>query len=193
MNKKTIVVIVILILVACLAVSYIFAIRPAIQRHQYPLAHLPEVLAMSEEYDLDPALISAVMLCESRNRPGAVSRQGARGLMQLMPATAAEIAEDLEMLDYTEEKLTEPAVNIRFGCYYLRYLFDRFGDRPALVIAAYNAGPGRVQGWIEEYGVTDEESLTEIPYPETANYLIKVQNAKEMYRTLYEKEYQQYD
>ena len=178
-----------LALAACLAVSYFLWMRPAILRYQYPLAFLPEVLAMSEEYGLPPSLVSAIMLCESRNDSNAVSRRGAVGLMQLMPATAAEIAEKLEMHHYSEVMLMDPTTNIRFGCYYLNYLFDRFGNRPAIVIAAYNAGPNRVQGWMEEYGLTENGTLLEIPYPETANYVVKVQRSEMMYLALYVKEY----
>jgi len=188
LNKKSIIAIIVLILVACLALGYFLWLRPAVQRAQYPLAYLPEVLERSEEYGLPPDLVAAVMLCESRNDPGAKSRAGAVGLMQLMPATAAEIAENLEMDNYTEEMLKNPSVNIRFGCYYLNYLFDRFGNTPALVFAAYNAGPTRVQGWIEEYGLEDDGSLTWIPYPETDHYVTKVQRARQMYRSLYPEE-----
>ncbi|MCL2694911.1 MAG: lytic transglycosylase domain-containing protein [Clostridiales bacterium] len=187
--KKVIGAVAVLALAALLALGYTLWIRPAILRRQYPLAYLTEVLALSEEYGLSPSFVSAVILCESRNNPDAVSRRGATGLMQLMPPTAAEIAENLGLHDYLESALLEPQTNIRFGCYYLNYLFDRFGDRPALVLAAYNAGPTRVQGWIEEYGLDEAGALQEIPYPETAKYVVKVQNAEKMYRMLYEKEY----
>jgi soluble lytic murein transglycosylase-like protein len=113
---------------------------------------------------VDPALVEAIIANESGFDPKATSRAGARGLMQLMPETAA----GLGVLDPYD-----PAQNVRGGTRYLRALLDRFGDLE-LAVAAYNAGAGAV----ERYGGVP-------PYPETQNY---VRNVLSRYRELRSRE-----
>lgn len=103
-------------------------------------------------HDLDPSLLAAVAWQESRGSMGAVSAKGARGVMQLMPATAAELG----------VKSDDMADNIRGGALYLRRQLDRFGSVP-LALAAYNAGPGAVL----RYGGIP-------PYRETMNYIARI-------------------
>ena len=83
-----------------------------------------------------------------------------------------------------EEKLTEPALNIRLGCNYLSKLLDEFGSE-SVALAAYNAGPGRVRQWLKTYGVKEDGALLYIPYPETSKYVSRVQSAKGVYERLY--------
>lgn len=174
----------ILLLCILLVAGYIFFIRPALLKMRYKLAYTDLILSEAEKNDLDPALVAAVIFCESGYRPAVTSGAGARGLMQLMPATAAEVAEKLGMATYTEEKLTEPEVNIALGCWYLRFLMDEFQSEKA-AIAAYNAGPGRTKSWLKEYGADDEGCPLYIPYPETEKYVQKVTAARRMYAKLY--------
>lgn len=174
----------ILLLCVLLVVGYIFFIRPALLKMRYKLAYTELIVSEAEKNDLDPALVAAVIFCESGYRPAVTSGAGARGLMQLMPATAAEVAEKLGMATYTEEKLTEPEVNIALGCWYLRFLMDEFQSEKA-AIAAYNAGPGRTKSWLKEYGADDEGCPLYIPYPETEKYVQKVTAARRMYAKLY--------
>lgn len=174
----------ILLLCILLVVGYIFFIRPALLKMRYKLAYTELIVSEAEKNDLDPALVAAVIFCESGYRPTVTSGAGARGLMQLMPATAAEVAEKLGMVMYTEEKLTEPEVNIALGCWYLRFLIDEFQSEKA-AIAAYNAGPGRTKSWLKEYGADDEGCPLYIPYPETEKYVQKVTAARRMYAKLY--------
>jgi hypothetical protein len=108
----------------------------------------------AKEFDIDAALVSALIRAESNYQPRAVSRKGARGLMQLMPATARRLA---------VKQPFDPASNVRGGVKYLRELVDRFGDRPELVLAAYNAGEGAV----EAYGGVP-------PYRETMTYVDRI-------------------
>ncbi|MCC6484562.1 MAG: lytic transglycosylase domain-containing protein [Armatimonadetes bacterium] len=107
----------------------------------------------ASRYDLDPALIHAVMMCESGGRANAVSSAGAQGLMQLMPATARSLGVDNPF---------DPQQSIMGGARYLRSLLDRLGSAD-LAVAAYNAGPGAV----EKYGGIP-------PYAETRNYVAAV-------------------
>ena len=104
--------------------------------------------------NLDASFVSALIRAESNYEPRAVSRKGARGLMQLMPATARRLS---------VYKPFDPASNVRGGVQYLRELVDRFGPRPDLVLAAYNAGEGAV----ETYGGVP-------PYRETIAYVNRI-------------------
>ena len=173
-----------LILLAALLCGYFFYGRPALLRSKYKLAYEPEILASAEEFDLDPYLVCGVIFTESAFRPEARSNVGALGLMQLMPATGLEEAELLEIEGVTEDRLTEPALNIRLGCNYLRKLLDEFGT-DSVALAAYNAGPGRVRQWLKEYGKKEDGSILYIPYPETNKYVGRVQSAKGVYERLY--------
>jgi hypothetical protein len=108
----------------------------------------------ARRYDIDASLVSALIRAESNYEPRAVSRKGARGLMQLMPATARRLS---------VERPFDPASNVRGGVRYLRELVDRFGHRPEFVLAAYNAGEAAV----EAYGGVP-------PYRETVEYVRRI-------------------
>ena len=108
----------------------------------------------AKKYDIDASLVSALIRAESNFQPRAVSRKGARGLMQLMPATARRLSVSHPF---------DPASNVQGGVRYLRELVDRFGNHPELVLAAYNAGEGAV----EAYGGVP-------PYRETVAYVNRI-------------------
>ncbi len=173
-----------LILLAVMLGGYFLYGRPALLRSKYRLGYTDEILASAEECRLDPYLVCGVIYTESGFRPEAKSKVGALGLMQLMPATGLEEAALLEIEGVTEEKLTEPALNIRLGCTYLRKLLDEFGTEN-VALAAYNAGPGRVRQWLKEYGTKEDGSIMYIPYPETSKYTGRVQSARGVYERLY--------
>lgn len=173
-----------LILLAALLCGYFFYGRPALLRSKYKLAYEAEILASAEEFDLDPYLVCGVIFTESGFRTEAKSSVGALGLMQLMPATGLEEAELLEIEGVTEDSLTDPTLNIRLGCNYLRKLLDEFGTE-SVALAAYNAGPGRVRQWLKEYGTKEDGSILYIPYPETSKYVGRVQSARGVYERLY--------
>jgi len=130
-------------------------------------------------YDVDPALIKAMIRVESKFNPNAVSRKGARGLMQLMPPTAAEIAEQLNIANYNEYMLFEPDLNIMFGTRYISMLLNMFNFKMAL--AAYNAGMGNVERWKYKNPIVEFETNL-IPFRETKNYVKKVQRHYKLYR-----------
>lgn len=156
----------------------------------YPVKYEYYVEAASKEFDVDVCLIYGVIRTESGFDPNAVSQAGAIGLMQIMPETftwlqnyRTDFMPD-KLLD--SEELYKPNVNIEYGTYMLRYLLDHYNGETALVICAYNAGYGNVDSWLEDgtipkTGVTSED----IPFTETANYLDRVTEAMNMYRTLY--------
>lgn len=123
----------------------------------------------AREFQLDPALLKAVMAAESGFNPTAVSPKGAIGLMQIMPATAERYGLQADRKKTIQQKLTDPNTNIRLAARYLRDLHKLFPSKPNLVIASYNAGEGAVQKY----------KNTIPPYPETRNY---VQIVTEFYR-----------
>lgn len=183
-DHKLICALVALLILAALLAGYFLYVRPALLRSKYKLLYREEILASAEEFDLDPYLVCGVIYTESGFRFQARSGVGALGLMQLMPATGLEEAELLEIEGVTEARLTEPELNIRLGCNYLRKLLDEFGTE-SVALAAYNAGPGRVRQWLKEYGKKDDGSILYIPYPETSKYVDRVRSARGVYARLY--------
>ncbi len=138
---------------------------------------------------IDPALALAVIRQESSFDPGTVSPAGARGLMQLMPATAAQQARTLG-LDVSPDALTaDPALNVQLGADYLSELLRRYGGSLPLALAAYNAGPSRVAEWLAANGdpraggpaMVDWIEL--IPLGETRNYVQRVIENAVIYRS----------
>jgi len=145
---------------------------------------------LRSEGEPEPALLLAVARQESQFDPWAVSPAGARGLMQLMPATAKAVARELAIGYRAEALLAEPAYNLRLGAHYLSRQLERFGE-PALALAAYNAGPGRVEAWLAQYGDPRGRGrhalvdwIERIPFRETRNYVQRVLEGAEVYRWL---------
>lgn len=162
-----------------------------------------EGLILPEEYfPLDPIARKsfpvpteyalAIARQESEFNPGAVSTSGARGLMQLMPATAAHMA-DVAGVPFDLARLgQDPAYNARLGTEYLRQMLARYRGSYILATAAYNAGPGRVDSWLVQNGdprpgaasggVDPVDWIEAIPYSETRNYVMRVMEALHVYR-----------
>lgn len=143
----------------------------------YPTKFKNIVVQNAKVYSLEPALVYAVIKAESNFDEKAKSNSNALGLMQLLPTTANWIAEELNV-SFNESDLFDPEVNVRFGCFYLKYLYDRFGDMD-VVVAAYNAGETKVKDWLGENGKLNVEK---IDYPETRNYLKKVKGFYQIYK-----------
>jgi soluble lytic murein transglycosylase len=158
----------------------------ALQLLAYPLGNPLWINKYAESQDLDPALLCAVILEESRFDPQALSVAGARGLMQIMPATGKDIAKSMKVKPYGEQKLYDPELNIRFGSWYLARLLEEFGGKTHLAVAAYNAGPRAVRDWMTRFPhVAEDEFAERIPYPETRNYVVRVLTSQQVYRILY--------
>jgi soluble lytic murein transglycosylase len=151
----------------------------------YPLGWRDEVADAAKRAGLDPFLVAAVVREESSYYPRAVSRAGARGLMQLMPATAKPMA-DVRGLPFDGGVLLDdPRANLEMGAAFLAGLMKEFGD-PRLAIAAYNAGPRRVRDWWKARRTADMEAFVEqIPYDETRAYVKRVLLSWSEYRRLY--------
>ncbi len=138
----------------------------------YPQPYQPIVMAYSENYRLDPLLVYALIRRESRYQEQSESSAGALGLIQILPETALWLAEKEGMEPVLEEELKDPAVNIHLGCAYLAWLEEHFAGNLPVVLAAYNAGHGRVGQWLED-GVWDgrAETIEDIPFEETRRYV----------------------
>lgn len=176
--------ILIIALVICIVVI-VWVVLSAIEEKSYPLEYTDEIARNAQEYGIDPYLVAAVIRTESGFDPDAVSRAGARGLMQLMPETGSWIAEKLNVSEYSDASLFDPSTNIEFGCWYLRFLQDKFDGNRIMMTAAYNAGHNRVSEWILNESIAPAGDLTNIPYEETSQYVQKVADAEEKYRALY--------
>lgn len=126
----------------------------------------------ANEFNLDPALLKAVMAAESGFNPNAVSPKGAVGLMQVMPATAERFGLQADRKKTVAQKLTDPKTNIRIGARYLRMLRDMYPNQQHLVLASYNAGEGVVQKYNDAIP----------PFAETRNYVKLVTQFYNLYQ-----------
>jgi soluble lytic murein transglycosylase len=141
---------------------------------RFPLAHQERVLANARAGTVDPAWIYAVIRQESAFRADARSPAGALGLMQVMPATGRQIAQELRE-DSADPSLLKPDTNIRYGVHYLRRMLERLQGNPVLATAAYNAGPNRVAQWLPPSEALPADVWAEtIPYRETRTYVQRV-------------------
>ena len=152
----------------------------------YPVAYTDLIKESAKKYELDPYLVQSIVRCESSNDPTAVSKVGAIGLMQIMPDTGEWIAHKIDPeLAYSLDMLEDPATNIEYGCWYLKFLSDRFDGNVMEIVAAYNAGHGSVQNWLDDPRFSQNGTLTTIPFEDTARYYDNVMLAYENYKTLY--------
>ncbi len=157
------------------------------QRYRYPHRDLVERYAA--EQSISPALVAAVIYSESRFRQDAVSRLGARGLMQLMPDTAEWIAQKLDETDgYTFDRMFNPETNIRYGCWYLGFLSRCFGGDIIKIAAGYHAGQNAVFGWLDDPSISPNGwtiAVDDIPYADTRQYVEKVVKTYAIYQKYY--------
>ncbi len=169
----------IIILAMALSLSY-----ANILKKSAPLAYEDLVDKYSSEYSVDKALIYAVMKTESGFDADAVSVDNAMGLMQITGETF-EWLQTKTKEKLSEDELFKPEINIKYGAYFLKLLANDFSERDSM-LAAYNAGITRVKGWLRDSQYSDDgKSLKNIPISETNYYVIKVNNAIELYERIY--------
>jgi soluble lytic murein transglycosylase len=141
---------------------------------RFPLTHQKTVTTLANAQGIDRAWVYAILRQESAFMADAKSRVGARGLMQLMPKTAKEVAKDLsETINYPDE-LYQPELNIKLGTSYLNKVYRQLQENPVLATAAYNAGPFRVQAWLPEKTQAADIWIETVPFHETREYLKRV-------------------
>ncbi|MCH9697067.1 MAG: transglycosylase SLT domain-containing protein [Gammaproteobacteria bacterium] len=139
---------------------------------RFPLAYKEQVLKHAADAELNPSLVYGVIRRESAFRADVSSRVGARGLMQIMPRTGRMLARRLKERWRSASQLYQPDTNLRYGTTYLKQLSDRYNNNLAMVAAAYNAGPHRVERWRPETQAIPADIWVEsIPFNETRDYV----------------------
>ncbi len=154
-----------------------------IELKTYPLKHTEIIYKYADEYDVPKSVILAMIKVESNFNVNATSHAGACGLMQLMPETFTWLASTLGE-SVTEDQIYDPELNIKYGTYYVSTLYSSLGNWEN-VYAAYNAGKANVLKWLEDSRYSENGVLTDIPFPETSNHVLKVSNARAKYNELY--------
>ena len=157
----------------------------------YPTYYWEEIAAAGAEAQIDPYLVLSVIRQESTFDENAVSRVGARGLMQIMPHTGLTLARTLKIKPFDLRELFDPAVSIRLGSYFLGDQLRQFAAGPSadlgfeLGLAAYNAGPHNARRWLERWPAEDPDAFVErIPFKETRLYVKLVLKNYAIYKAL---------
>lgn len=164
------------LLLAIFCVIFLFTVdNIKLLRPSEQVSHI--IIQCAEEENISPSLLEAVILTESKSDEKAVSHVGAVGMMQLMPDTAHWISEESGL---PSDNLASPDQNIPLGAWYLNYLLKKYHNNEVFALAAYNAGRGNVDEWIEKNkwpeGFTDMEK---IPFPETREFVKSVVIARD--------------
>lgn len=144
----------------------------------FPLRYKSYIKEYSKAENLSATMVASLIKTESNFNKNAVSKKGAIGLMQILPATGKWICETYFDFEFDESMLYDPETNIKIGTKYLSYLFSKFDDE-VTVLACYNAGEGVVKNWIGENKTLEK---TQIQFEETQKYVQKVQNCKKIYK-----------
>ncbi len=189
MKKKALI-----IVISVLAVVLLFALAAhfiidrflsSLEYKIYPLPeeYLTEIENQSEEYGVPIELVCGVIHTESSFDPNAVSSAGAKGMMQITKDTFDWLLFKTKE-EHEESALFDYKINIKYGTLFLSILYEEFGDWDT-VFAAYNAGRGRVNGWLMDERYSEDGKLKNIPFRETAEYIEKVNKASQYYLKLY--------
>lgn len=156
-------------------------------RAVYPLIYAPVLEHVASVEGLDPALMAAVIRRESQFDREVSSPVGATGLMQLMPATASEVARRVPLTEFALEQLRVPEVNMTLGARYLSDMLDRYGGSVTPALISYNAGPHRYTRWREypEFQADAELMIERIPFRETRIYVKTIFAYRYIYQRLW--------
>ena len=150
----------------------------------YPRAYSKLIATQARLNNLEPYLVMGLIRQESAFDPHALSNANARGLMQVLPQTAASTTRSSRVRT-AGKRLYDPNYNVRVGCAYLAQLLKEFDGQPEFAVAAYNAGDSRVKEWMKKYTFRDRAVFLEsIPIPATRNYVELVLRDAEVYRQL---------
>jgi soluble lytic murein transglycosylase len=141
---------------------------------RYPLAYKKEITQLANNYNLLPQWIMSIITQESAWQTDAISRADARGLMQLIDATAKRLSKKLGISYWGKGQLHEANFNLRLGIYYQRLLFDQFNNHPLLALASYNAGETKANDWLRDFPKSPDVWAETIPYRETRGYINKI-------------------
>lgn len=193
-------------IILIILLSMLFFYSDWLGRWIYPIHYKEDIWISSEQYNVDPYLVAAIIRVESNYNPDRVSSKNATGLMQIMPSTASWIISVAGFNEEVLDKLDQPEVNIQLGTWYIQSLDRQFRHvvdaykgiqseeerelmRIALIAASYNAGPGNLTKWLQQ-GTWDGryETREQIPFGETRHYVLRVAYYYNIYRELYEDE-----
>jgi soluble lytic murein transglycosylase len=177
---------------ALVIVAVLSLVKPAdhaVKEITLPLRHDDIIRQQAADKGVDASLIAAVIYTESRFRDQ-TSHAGAKGLMQLMPATADYIAHKSGGTRFERADLATPQINIAYGTWYLRYLLDKYDGNTILTLAAYNGGEGKVDEWRRNAAARGEKFrvASHVPFKETREYVSRVLKARADYRKNYRAE-----
>ena len=182
-NKIKLVLLVLLLLTVSVIIIY-NAVSLVLQT-VYPRSYSEEISRNAEIYDLDEALLYALIETESGFDKNAVSSVGAKGLTQITPETFQWLQTKTGE-SYEDDALFDPEVSVKYGAFFLRYLLDEFGDTKT-ALAAYHAGRGRVNEWLSDPRYSsDGKKLDVIPYNDTDFYAEKVLKVRDRYLKIYD-------
>ena len=149
-----------------------FRQEPAYWQALYPFPYLETIVKWSQERQINPVLVTALIRQESRFMPAIKSSVGATGLMQVMPETAAWVAQKINFKKYSLENVDD---NVKLGTWYLDHTHDEYKNNSMLAVASYNAGPNAVADWLKRFNFSDPDAFAEkIPFPETKGYVKSV-------------------
>jgi soluble lytic murein transglycosylase len=166
----------VVIAAAALIFDRVVGVEKVVDEITVPLRHEDLIRQQAERFDLDPALIAAIINKES-GFSDETSHAGARGLMQITPDTADTIETLSGGETFVYDDLSNPDLNIRYGTFYLRHLLDRFEGNEVAALAAYNGGPENAAAW----GGAELE-VEDIEFPDTRTYVEEVLEKREQYR-----------
>lgn len=175
-------------LIILILIVFLIVFKNKIQRIFYPKSYEEFVSMYSDEYGVDENLVFAVIKAESNFQEDAVSHKDALGLMQIMKETAEDVARKYNIeIDFnnSEREILNVQNNIKIGTKYLAVLLEKYKNIE-VAVAAYNAGIGTVDNWIEKGIIkSDGSDIENIPYKETNNYVRKILRNYKIYQDLY--------
>lgn len=172
-----------ILVVAIVILILTVVLRKIIIKITYPQKYSKYVEKYAEKYSLEKELIYAMIKAESNFKADAISNKEAIGLMQLLESTAYEVAEEIEQ-EITKEDILNPETNIHLGTKYISNLLNKYGNIE-LAVAAYNAGIGNVDSWIEKGTIKkDGTDIQNIPFKETNYYVRKILRDYKIYKQL---------
>ena len=175
--KKLLIMLVAIILIAIV----VLCINKLMIKIMYKKEYSEYVSKYSQQYGIDEDLIYALIKAESNFEAEAVSNKNAQGLMQLMYSTAKDVAKKSD-IELTEENILEPDININIGTKHLSILLEKY-ECIEIALAAYNAGSGNVDKWIDNGTIkSDGSDIENIPFKETHNYVRKIMRDYRIYK-----------
>lgn len=175
-----------IIILICSALTLALAGYKTIQSLTHPIKYNEEIISVANEFDLQPSIVASVINVESSFDSHARSKKDALGLMQVKLSTAKYLVDYYRLnREVSETDLFNIKDNLYFGCLYLKYLNNKF-DNLWTSLAAYNAGETRVRTWLNDSQYSsDNVTLSNIPYSETKNYVIKIKNNQKFYKKVF--------